>query len=230
MRISVVMVVKNGEDYLPEAIESVLKQTVQPNEIIVVDGHSTDGTPQIARSYTPVTFIKQSGSGLANARNCGIDHAKGELVAFLDSDDIWVRDKLEIQAELFSNRPEIQYVYSRLKLFLENGHHLRNGYNLKMIENELKGRTPGTLMVKKSLFEKIGKFDPRYTIACDLEWFSRAADYDIPYVFVSQSLLLKRLHKSNLSGDIDTNRREVFNVLRESIERKKEIQKPDEND
>lgn len=225
MRISVVMVVKNGEDYLPDAIESVLNQTLLPDEIIVVDGHSTDATPQIAQSYSPVTFIKQSGRGLANARNCGIDDATGELVAFLDSDDIWIREKLQIQAELFNTRPDIQYAYSKLKLFLENGHHLRNGYNREMIENELKGRTPGTLMVKKSLFDKIGKFDPRYTIACDLEWFTRAADYNIPSAFISQSLLLKRLHSNNLSADADTNRREVFIALRESLERKKKMQK-----
>jgi glycosyltransferase involved in cell wall biosynthesis len=129
LAISVIIVVLNGEKYLKSAIDSVINQSHQPDEIIVVDGNSTDETAVIAKSFMQVTYIKQSGTGLANARNNGIDFATGDLIAFLDSDDLWTENKLKIQLEHFTNDPEIEYSYGRLKLFIKpGGTEPRTGY------------------------------------------------------------------------------------------------------
>lgn len=221
MTVSAIIVVKNGEAYLAEAIESILKQSLPPNEILVIDGKSTDESAKIAKSYPKVTLIEQMGSGLADARNFGIEQASGELIAFLDSDDYWHPEKLQTQVARFSDSPEIQYSFSNVKLFLEPGCELRKGYDWYFLNEEQIGRTPGTLVVRKSLFDQVGKFDPMYKIACDVEWFTRVKDYQIKSVFVSQILLYKRLHYLNLSGNVDINRREILDVIRKSVERKK---------
>ena len=221
--VSVIIVVLNGEAFLHEAIKSVLNQSLLPKEILVVDGNSTDNSAQIARSYPEVTLIKQENSGLADARNLGIEHASGQFIAFLDSDDVWHTDKLRIQITQFKDSPEIQYSFSNVQLFLQHGCKLRKGYGIHFLDQEHIGRTPGTLVVRKSLFDKIGKFDPSYKIACDVDWFTRVRDLQIKSGFTSRVLLHKRLHDSNLSGDVSTNRSEMLDVIRKSVERKKTI-------
>lgn len=219
LTVSVVIAVRNGQDYLPDAIESVIGQSRRPDEIIVVDGNSTDNTATIARSFAEVTYVLQHSQGLANARNTGIRQSKGDLIAFLDSDDYWVKEKLEVQIQQFISDPEIQYSYSRLKFFLEPGCVLRNGYTASDLSREQTGYTPGSLVAYRNLFRKIGTFDPSYKIACDLDWFNRVKDHKIKAGFVPQVLLYKRLHNKNLSGNVAAHKREIFNVLRKSLDR-----------
>lgn len=115
--VSVIMAVKNGERFLAEAIESVLSQTYEPYEIIVVDGQSTDRTEKIAKSYKPVRYIRQTGKGVADAYNVGIDAARGEFVAFLSHDDLWAPNKLSVQVDYLIGQPEIQYTVAKAKFF-----------------------------------------------------------------------------------------------------------------
>ncbi|MDZ7957760.1 MAG: glycosyltransferase family A protein [Aulosira sp. DedQUE10] len=217
--ISVIIVVHNGELYLSKAIESIINQSYQPNEILLVDGYSTDNTAQIAQSYANVRYFLQQDKGLANARNAGIDHATGELIAFLDHDDYWTLDKLQVQMNYLINSPDIQYSYANVKLFLESGCQLRSGFSQKQFVEEQIGRTPGTLVVRKSLFDQIGKFNPRFAIGCDVDWFTRAKDYNIMAAFVPQVLLYKRVHGGNLSGNVKTNKKELLEVIKQSLNR-----------
>ena len=108
-RVSVITVVKNGERYLAEALQSILNQTLPPCEIILVDGQSTDRTAEIARSFAGLRYLCQQDQGLANARNLGIAAAQGELVAFLDHDDLWPPEKLDTQVRYMLERPELGY-------------------------------------------------------------------------------------------------------------------------
>lgn len=219
MNVSVIIVVKNGTSYLSEAIKSILKQSYKPTEILLVDGNSTDTTVKIAGSYSGITILTQENCGLANARNFGIQNATNKLIAFLDHDDIWVQTKLELQVEEFLRDSELQYCYGQVQLFLENGSNMRNGFRKQDFIRKHTGRTPGTLMVRKSLFDEIGYFDPTYSIACDVDWFTRAADYRINKVFIPKILLRKRVHSSNLSSNVKTNKKELFQVIKKSLDR-----------
>ena len=105
--ISVVIPAYNHGRFLREAIDSVLAQTYAPLEIIVVDDGSTDDTEQIVRSYGDrVRYIRQQNAGVGAARNNGIANARGEYVAFLDSDDLWLPEKLAVQVEYMRRHPE----------------------------------------------------------------------------------------------------------------------------
>lgn len=221
--VSVIIVVQNGERYLSEAIESVINQSYQPNEILVVDGYSTDNTAQVAKSYPFVRYLRQQGKGLANARNTGIEAATGELIAFPDHDDYWALDKLKVQMNHFINSPDIQYSYALVKLFLESGCELRSGFSQKLFKEEQVGRTPGTLIVRKFIFEQIGNFNPRFAIACDVDWFTRAKDNNIMAAFVPQVLLYKRVHNRNLSANVKINKKEIFEVIKESLAHRRQF-------
>ena len=107
--ISGIVPVYNGERYLRETLDSMLAQTYQPLEVIVVDDGSTDGTPKVVAGYGDrVRYIYQENSGPAIARNRGIDAARGEFIAFLDADDLWHPEKLMRQMTRFEARQELE--------------------------------------------------------------------------------------------------------------------------
>src|SRR5688572_11889338 len=114
-RVSVITVVKNGEQYLGDALRSILAQTLPLHEIIVIDGQSTDQTGAIARSFPTVRVIGQTNQGLANARNIGLDAAQGDWIAFLDHDDVWTVDKLRVQVQAMLDQPDLGYTTTLLQ-------------------------------------------------------------------------------------------------------------------
>lgn len=103
--VSVIIPVYNGERFLAEAIRSALDQTLSPAEIIVIDDGSTDASAEVARGFgPPVRVLAQANLGPAAARNLGVAHAAGDLLAFLDADDLWMPEKLAYQVQ-FLCRP-----------------------------------------------------------------------------------------------------------------------------
>ena len=97
--VSVIIPVYNGENYLSQAIDSVIDQTYSPIELIIVDDGSTDKSKEIASSYSQVNYVYQENQGVAIARNTGIFKSQGEYIAFLDQDDIWTANKLKLQVD-----------------------------------------------------------------------------------------------------------------------------------
>lgn len=217
--VSVIVPVKNGERFLASAINSVLEQDYRPLEIIVVDGSSTDNTTKIAKSFKHVRYVHQSGRGLADAWNVGIEAAKGELIAFLDHDDLWAPNKLSTQVGYLVNHPEIQYTIARVKFFLEEGHAIPVGFKKELLGKDQLGRIPGTLVARKHLFDSIGRFSTDLTIAADVDWFVRAKDKNTPMAVINKVLLYKRIHSKNLSSNAKVNNQELLKILRGSVER-----------
>ena len=116
--VSVIIPVYNREKYLAEAIESVLAQTYRPIEVIVVDDGSTDGSADIAKRFgSPVRYYFQPNSGAGAARNRGIAVARGSFLAFLDSDDLWVEDKLTHQMAAFERHSDVDIVSGHVRQF-----------------------------------------------------------------------------------------------------------------
>ena len=116
--ISCIVPVFNGERYLGKALESILKQTYQPLEIIVVNDGSTDGTAAVAARYgDQIHYVRQNNAGAPTARNLGLSVARGEFVAFLDSDDLWHPEKLERQMARFDACPQIDLCVTYVQNF-----------------------------------------------------------------------------------------------------------------
>ena len=215
--VSVIVAVSNGARYLAQALESVLSQTYRRIELIVVDDGSVDNSDKIAQSREEVRYISQYTTGLAVARNTGVNAAQGELIAFIDQDDLWTPNKLDSQVDYLLQNPEIQYVNAWVKLFVEPGSRLRTGYTKDFLGRTHAGRTPGTLVARKSVFDLVGMFSADFSIACDVEWFKRVNDYNIPAFIIPEVLLHKRIHNNNLSSDVKTNRRELLSIIRRTI-------------
>src|SRR5262249_39080693 len=110
-RVSVIMPVLNGERYLGEAIASVRRQSIAPIEIVIVDDGSTDGSAALAATLGPdIRLIRGPHAGVTISRNRGIRAARGDLIAFLDCDDMWTDDKLATQVPILLEHSDIEVV------------------------------------------------------------------------------------------------------------------------
>lgn len=218
--VSVIVPVRNGEQFLEQALDSVAAQEYKPYEVIVVDGASTDKTEDIARSFSGVQYRRQSGSGIADAYNTGVDAARGELVAFLSSDDWWTPDKLEVQVEYFSEHQEFDLTLTHFEYFLDEGTPRPENFREDLLGRELEGWLMETLMARRNLFRRIGRFDRRLATAEDVDWLARAKDAGVGMAVIPRVLLYKRVHGSNLSLNMPSNDANLLHAVRQSVERK----------
>lgn len=205
--ISVIIPTYNRKEFLKEALDSVLKQEGVKKEIIVVDDGSKDGTSEIIKSY-PVKYLYQSNKGPASARNLGILKSKGKYIAFLDSDDLWLEDKLSLQLNFFEENPEYLIVHT-------NEIWIKDGKPLKQLKKHKKGGgdqferslelcviSPSSVLIKRELFEKIGLFDESFPACEDYElWLRVTSKFKVG--FIEKELVIKRGgHKDQLSKSI----------------------------
>ena len=222
--VSVVLAVRNGEAFLKEALDSIVEQTYSDWEIIVVDGQSNDGTAAIAQSYSQVRYFLQSNLGIANAYNFGIKQAKGDFLAFLSCDDRWASNKLELQVRALQEKASCQYVVAHCQFYLEPNCVPPAGFRRSLLSGSHPAFIMETLLVRPSLFESIGLFDPDLFIAEDVDWFARVKDAGVQGVLLPEVLLYKRIHSNNTSIDLETNKKNLLKILRQSIQRKHEHQ------
>ena len=221
MLISVIVAVRDGERFLAEALESVLAQGRHSLEIVVVDGGSTDRSAAIARSYPAVRLIRQEGRGLASARNQGVQAARGDLLGFLDADDLWEPGKLDAQTAHLAAHPGCDAVLGHMVRFVQPGCRAPAQYSDGWLDRPAPAYTPGGLLVRRAAFARVGPFDPSLSVGCDSDWFARARDVGLSLDLLPQTVLRKRIHEGNLSRDLASYRREVLALTRESLVRRK---------
>lgn len=214
---SVIVVVRNGERALAGALDSIAAQTHQPDQVVVVDGQSTDRTAQIAQARD-VDYVMQPDLGLASARNLGLGHCTGDLIAFLDHDDCWLPTKLERQLEAMAADPKLVFVTTLLRR--RRGADAHDSFE-QLVGDVVAGATPSTLLARRFTFDLVGPFDPSLRIGCDADWFARARDLALPTSMLDDVLVEKHLHSANLSTDGGTNQLEMLEVIRRSLARKR---------
>ena len=184
--VSVIIPAFNVEDLVSRALDSVLEQTLQPSEIIVVDDGSTDGTPQRVKDYgNSVRYIRQKNSGPSVARNTGISAAAGDWIAFLDADDLWQAGKLAADARVADAAPDLSWIISNhyLCVFGDDqkfprldpeinqtrlGGNQTHGNFLETLTWGL-GWDPLGIVAKKNVIEEVGGFQPGLNYGEDLD-------------------------------------------------------------
>jgi len=215
--VSVIIPAYNADQFIAQAIQSVLNQTYRSYEIIVVDDGSTDQTKNILNGFKgQIRCRYQENLGPSAARNAGIKIAQGEYICFLDADDLWTPDKLEIQVEFLKHHPNIAFVFSDHRDFILGEVMPRSFLDdkketfgealvtdvpipdafLKLIRENFIS-TP-TVMLRRTCFEEIGLFDENLRSVEDRDlWLRTAARFKLaclPRVFC-----MRRVHQSNIS-------------------------------
>jgi glycosyltransferase involved in cell wall biosynthesis len=174
-KVSVVIPVFNGEHFIQQTIESVLAQTFQDFEIIVVDDGSTDNTAEIVKGFGgKVTYQYQANAGADIAYNAGIASATGEFVAFLDHDDAWHPEKLARQVAILDRHPGVGLTYTELEYVDEEGRLLNRttwvekrkvkgdltGDFRSILFNKFPCAIPSAMMIRRNILNQVGGFDP----------------------------------------------------------------------
>jgi glycosyltransferase involved in cell wall biosynthesis len=219
--VSVIIPVYNAERHLASTLESVLAQDYRPIEVLVIDDGSEDGSAEIARSFPEVRYFHQHNQGPGVARNAGLENARGELIAFLDADDLWIPSKLTIQVSYLLDHPETGLVFARQRIHLDPGVAKPSWLKDELLASDSVGYGVGTLVARKTVFDQVGGFDPEFVLAEDADWFLRAKDAGIPVGVVPDILLHQRIHGSNTRYRTAANQPLLLKAIRASIERQR---------
>ncbi len=202
--ISVIIPTYNRADFVLEAIESVLNQTYQNFELIVVDDGSTDETEEKVQKSFPnkLSFIKQPNQGVSSARNTGIQSSNGDWIAFLDSDDYWLPKKLDIQT-MFLQKNQSALICQTEEIWIRKDKRV----NQKKIHKKHSGLifeyclplcivSSSSVIIKRELLDRVGGFDTNLPACEDYDLWLRIAK-DHPIYFIDEPLIIKRGGRSD---------------------------------
>jgi glycosyltransferase involved in cell wall biosynthesis len=221
-RITTIIPAFNREAYVTEAIRSVLAQTRPVDELIVVDDGSTDGTRRAVDEFGErVRYAYQENAGAGAARNTGLSLATGDLVTFLDSDDLWVADKTKRQLEAFTVRPDIDVVAGQVEQFISPELPDEISSILHCPSGTMPGLVAGAIMVRRAVFEKVGVFDPSLTVGEFIDWFSRATDAGIGFKVLPDLVLRRRIHRSNAVVENRDSYSDYVRLVKRSLDRRR---------
>jgi len=204
--ISTIIPVYNGESYLREAIDSTLNQTYSNHEVIVIDDGSTDNTAQIAQSYSnAVKYHFQPNSGLSAARNTGVKRSRGDYLAFLDADDLFMPEKLGLQLECFNTDPTLDMVFGHVEQFYSPD--LSEGERVKFSVSEMvmPGLFAGAMLVNRLAFLQAGYYDPTLRMGQFLDWYMKAKERGLKQFILAEVVVKRRIHRTNMSSQASRN-------------------------
>ncbi|MFA6788328.1 MAG: glycosyltransferase family A protein [Arcobacteraceae bacterium] len=231
MKISVVIPTYNRADFLSSCLQSVLTQTRSVDEIIVVDDGSIDHTQDVLKEFD-IHYVYQTNQGVAHARNIGIQKAKNEWIAFLDSDDIWHRTKIEEHLAFHTHNPHCPASYTD-ELWIRNGKTItlktHQQKEQPTFSNSLRACKIGasTFFCHKKIFEAVGYFDETLHVCEDYDLWLRILK-EFPIYFINQALTTKQAgHEHQLSFStklIDTYRIEALKKHLESSYKKEVLE------
>lgn len=221
--ISVIIPVYNCEQYLAQAIESILAQTYKPIEIIVIDDGSTDKSGKIAQSFAPaVIYCHLEHGGVAKALNHGINLAQGEYIAFLDADDLWVADKLTLQMRAFQDNSQLEAVFGQIRQFKSPELDEDSQNKLKIPVEVSPGYQKDTLLIKCQALYRVGLFNPQIQMGDFIDWYLRACEQNLMSLMLDDILAMRRLHKSNMGIREKGSRIEYVRVLKAALDRRRQ--------
>ncbi len=219
--LSVIIPTYNRANFLTDAIKSINNQNYPNLEIIVVDDGSTDNTEELIQQLDDpkIKYIYQENKGPAAAKNTGLKAAKSDIIGFLDSDDLWPENKINLQLNLLL-KSELEMLFGGVKHLI-----LKNSRDKEFIEHSetYRRNSLGSALFKKSIFKKVGFFNEELTHWEDLDWILRAAEAGINVKKTKEITLIVRIHNENISRDIKRGEKFLSKVLKASIERRRSL-------
>jgi glycosyltransferase involved in cell wall biosynthesis len=226
IRASIIMPVKNGENFIKETLLSLIENISQEDEIIIIDDGSTDNTVKIINNFSrkfKVSVLLVHGSNLlpSGARNKGLEIAHGEYISFIDHDDLWPKNRLNHHLNLLSNLSHTDVIQGRVKYFSTTPS------KLDIFDFLDKDHTAffwqlGSFTFKSNVFKKIGAFNPELKFGEDVDLYTKVLDGGYHIHKDEEIALHYRLHETNMTNDYsENNNRVLLKILSASIKRKK---------
>jgi glycosyltransferase involved in cell wall biosynthesis len=222
--VSVIIPTYNRAKLVSRAVESVLAQTYKNIEVIVIDNGSTDETVSLlAPKLKQIIFIMESHKGVSRARNIGIKQSKGEFLAFLDSDDEWLPDKIERQLLLFRN-PNVLSVYCNAYyvddkgdiLLIKKGRYRGNILRHLLTDNVVSG-SASAIILRRSCFDKVAAFREDLETREDWDLWLRLA-FHFYFDYVPVPLVKIRVHSGNISNtQLTENSRQAIQAIYDGL-------------
>lgn len=224
--ISIVIPAYNVERTILETLESLQKQSFSDFEIIVINDGSTDRTLEVIKTVkdSRISVFSYSNGGLPVARNRGISKAKGEFISFLDADDLWTPDKLELQLAALQKNPQAGVAYSWTLIMNEKGEKFYPGHQVSFEGNVYAKLLLGNfissgsnIMVRQKAIASVGEFDPTLKSCEDWDYYLRLAD-SWSFVVVPKFQILYRQSSGAMSSKIDVMEKYHLMVLERALQ------------
>lgn len=207
----------NAERWLGQALESVLQQSLVPLDVVVVDDGSSDATLAVAQGFgRPVRVVHQENGGIGAARNRGLEHVEGELLGFLDADDLLTADSIARRAHALVERPELDIVFGAVRQFSE----ILDGAPVAL-GKALAGQVPAAMLARRSAFDAVGAFPTDTHVAEGLDWLLRARELSLGELMLEEQVIWRRVHGENNSVLHRAEIGEYARALKASLDRRR---------
>ncbi len=217
--ISVVLPVYNGEKYIKQTLESVLGQSYENIELIVIDDGSEDQSATIVKSITDarINYQFQENQGQSAAINFGVSTAKGAILCFIDADDLWAENKLSRQIAILKKNPD-DLVFTYMQQFLSP----EIERSEKVVpEAPQPGFSRGTMMLSAATWQKVGDFSTELKLGEFIDWFSRAREKGLTHQMIPEVLAFRRIHEHNISTLQADRRSDFVKIMKQRIDQKR---------
>ncbi|MGC1309591.1 MAG: glycosyltransferase [Phormidesmis sp.] len=222
--VSIIIPVYNCEKYLEEAINSALVQSYPRMEIIVVDDGSTDRTAKVAQKYgAQLQYIYQSNQGAGSAKNTGIERSNGEYLAFLDADDIWEKNKIELQMATLESNADLDIVFGHVRNFYTPGLSESIRKSVHCPPHPMPGHIPSCALVRRASFFKVGFFNIDLPIAAFADWYARVVEQKLVMMTLPDVLTHRRIHDNNMGIRLRHHSSVRLHILKASLDRRKQL-------
>ncbi len=229
MKISVLIPAYNAARYLAEALESVFAQGVPLHEVILVDDGSTDATGSVVDAFEGrVQYHGQAHAGIGHARNRALELSSGDLIAYLDADDVWPDGSLEARMEALRADGALDYAYGKVEQFISPD--LPEEWTKRHATASSAAspaRLAGAMLVRRRAFDTVGRFSVTLRVGETLDWVARADELGVRSRCVPRIVLRRRLHSTNTGLVQPESRTDYLVLAREALARRREAKTRD---
>ena len=219
--VSAILAVYNGRRFIGEAIESILGQTRPPREAIVVDDGSTDGTHEVVARYPQVHYHRQANAGQPSALNVGVSKSSSTHVAFLDADDIWMPDKIEIQIEALDADPGLDMVFGLAEQFADPSAPAEVAPSISEARRVLPAQLPSALLITRAAFDRTGGFRGNWKLGNVVDWYARAMEAGLRACTLDRVVYRRRIHDANTGVTQARSQSDYLAVIKAALDRRR---------
>ncbi len=222
--VSVIVPAYNAGLFLADALHSVLMQDRVPNEIIVVNDGSTDDTEDVLIEFgAKVICVSQTNQGIGAARNAGLGAAHGDIIAFLDADDLWPSHSLSCRLDKLLESPGIGLAYGAVEQFVSPHLETSVAASLFCPPGQLLAPHAGGCLIRRELFDRVGLYRTDIIVGETIDWILRARDCGESFGVVNETVMHRRIHGSNTVLQNQDQRTDYLKILRQTLDRRRAL-------